>query len=301
MSSFSEMLAKMNGLLPIIILSIAIIILIVIFNIVFARIKKKMLQRAKTKVQVSNIKIFSRILNISVILIIVMLGFLSYIKSWTGIGVALGLITAALGFALQKPITGVAAWLMVIFKRPFNVGDRITIAGFKGDVYDISLTHLYLDEIGTLADSEQHSGRNIMIPNYLLFEQTIINHTLLNDYVLNEITIAITYESNLDKAMEIVRKCADQLTKEYSSAMKSEAKVRLSLGESSVNLKLIYYAPVQKMSQIKTEIIKNIYHKIQKDTEVFFAYPHTEIVYKDKAEEKDEEKKGGKFWKKGKK
>ena len=43
-----------------------------------------------------------------------------------------------LGWSLQRPVTGVAAWLMVMIKRPFMIGDRIIIQGVRGDVLEIS-------------------------------------------------------------------------------------------------------------------------------------------------------------------
>ncbi|MBI2632110.1 mechanosensitive ion channel [Candidatus Pacearchaeota archaeon] len=146
--NFSLFSFDFNGIIPFLeVLAIA-LILIILFNLILLFVKRSLLKRAKSKNQISNIKILSRIINIVVVILIIILSFFSYVRSWTGIGVVLGLLTAALGFALQKPITGVAAWLMVVLKRPFRVGDRITIGGVKGDVYDISLTHLYIDEVG---------------------------------------------------------------------------------------------------------------------------------------------------------
>jgi small-conductance mechanosensitive channel len=49
---------------------------------------------------------------------------------------------------LQKPISGVVAWLIIVTRRPFYIGDRIIIAGKKGDISNITLTYFLLDEIG---------------------------------------------------------------------------------------------------------------------------------------------------------
>jgi len=271
MNSLSVFLEGMNGFAPILGIGVVVIIFILLFKIIFALFKKKMLQKARTKIQISNIKIFSRILNTLVIFLIIIFGFLSYMKSWAGIGVAIGLITAALGLSLQRPITGIAAWVMLVFKRPFRIGDRITVGDFTGEVYDISLTHLYLDETGLLPDSEHHSGRNVMIPNYMLFEQAIINHTLLNDHVINEVEFEIKYGSNIDKAMEITKECTDSLTLVYSKNIKRKNEVRISLKPNAIVIKSIYYAPISEMSRIKTEIIKRIYERIKKQKDVQFG------------------------------
>ena len=83
-----------------------------------------------------------------------------------------------LGWSLQAPVTGIAAWLMLILKHPFKIGDRVIIAGITGDVMDITLTHVILNQVGGTVSSEERSGRGILIPNAILFAQTITNYTL---------------------------------------------------------------------------------------------------------------------------
>jgi small-conductance mechanosensitive channel len=272
----------LDGIFPILKVLIIVGLLIFGFSFVVKKVKQRLLAKTNSKIHRSNIKILARILNVSFVVLVVLFAFLSYLKSWAGIGVFLGLLTAALGFALQKPITGIAAWIMVIFKRPFNVGDRVTIGKVKGDVYDITLSHVYIDEVGGTVESEQHSGRNVMVPNHLLFEETIINHTLLNELVLNEVVFSVTYESNLDKAMNIAHECANKLTEKYASSINKDTKVRISLGDSGVVIRVLFHVPVQQLSKIKSDITKSIYDKIMKDKEVDFAYPHTTFISKDK-------------------
>ena len=141
------------------------ILLIVIFNFIVKIIKRRLLRKATSKSQKSNIKIFARILSVIFIVVALLVTFFSYFSSWTGLGIFAGLATAGLGFALQRPITGIAAWIMIIVKRPFRIGDRICIGDVKGEIYDITLTHVYLDEMGGMFDSSMYSGRNIMIPS----------------------------------------------------------------------------------------------------------------------------------------
>ncbi len=282
MGKIIEFINWIDGVFPILKILVIVAVLIFIFSFFVQMIKRTLLRRARSKVHISNIKILSRILNTTFAALVILFAFLSYVKSWTGIGVVLGLLTAALGFALQKPITGIAAWLMVILKRPFNVGDRVTIGKVKGDVYDITLFHIYIDEVGGTVESEQHSGRNIMVPNHMLFEDVIINHTLLNELVLSEVVFSVTYESNLDKAMHIAYECAHNLTHQYASSINKDTKVRISLGDSGVIIRVLFHAPVQQLSRLKSDITKKIYDKVTKEKEVDFAYPHTTFISKDK-------------------
>lgn len=261
---------------------IFVILLITLFNISLKIAKKNLLKKSKNKKQISNIKIFTRILNIIFVILILFAAFFSYIGSWTGLGVVVGLLTAALGFALQRPITGVAAWIMVVIKRPFSIGDRIIIGNVRGDVYDISLTHIYIDEVGGLINSDAPSGRNIMIPNHLLFEQNIINYNLTDDYVLGNVSVDITYESNMDKAMKIAEDSAKKFVKDYFKEKKQEIKIRVKMKDASMEVRVLFYVPAKLIYEISSNITKEIYDKIKKEKDVEIAYPHTEIVFKDK-------------------
>jgi len=260
------------------------LVLLLIFAVGFlvGIAKRHLLKKAKSKKQISNIKIFTRVTNIFFIVLIMFVAFFSYSGSWTGLGIFAGLLTAGLGFALQRPITGIAAWFMVVLKRPFSIGDRIIIGNVKGEVYDITLTHTYLDEIGGAIDTEDYSGRNIMVPNYLLFEQNIINYTLMDDYVLGEVLVDVTYESDLEKAIKIAYDSAIKFVEDFSKSAKKDPKVRVKMGPSSVTLKVRFFAPIKLMSETKSNINMEIFSRIREEKEVEIAYPHTEIVFKNK-------------------
>lgn len=258
------------------------ILVILLFNFFVQSVKIRLLKHAKSKAQKSNIKIFSRILNVTFIVIVFFFTFFSYFGSWAGLGVVMGLITAGLGFALQKPITGVAAWIMVIVKRPFQVGDRICIGEVRGEVYDLTLTHIYLDEIGGTLDSSLHSGRNIMVPNHMLFEQNIINYTLTNDYVLEEVNFDVTYESDLDRAFEIAKEVADKHAGQFATKEKWQPAYRVKMEASSMKVRILFYAPISDIYRVSSDMTRDIYNIVKKDKNVEIAYPHMELVMKDK-------------------
>jgi small-conductance mechanosensitive channel len=198
-------IGAVEALLPFVQMMIVIAIFLVTSRLALITIRRRLIQNARSKKQISDIKIFSRIFNVIIFCLIFFIAFFSYIGSWSGLGIFAGLITAGLGFALQKPITGVAAWLMIVIKRPFSVGDRIKIGETKGEVYDITLTHVYIDETGGMAETEDHSGRNVMVPNYKLFESDIINYTLTNDLIMGEVNLVINFKSNIEKAIRIIK------------------------------------------------------------------------------------------------
>lgn len=270
------------------------IILLAIFSIfivLFKIIKRGLLKKAKNKKDISNITVFLDFLKYSFILLIGIFAITSYYGQWGDIGFIAGLLTVALGWALQKPIAGVVAWIIIISKRPFHIGDRIEINTMKGDITDITLTHIYLNEIGGTIDGEELSDRTIMIPTSIIFDDEIINYNHKDNLILDEVISSITYESNLEKAEEIVKESAkkiiEQLKKQYPKQYSNKhPHTRLQFKDSGVDVTVRYHTIATQRNQISTDIRREIYKQIRRTPEVEFAYPHTEVLLRDKEQKK---------------
>jgi len=273
---FGNMVPTIKGVLTV-------IIALIISSTVMGFIRTVLLKRhGHTKHHISNVKLFTRAINYLILILVIIVVVSYYSGSWESIGIIIGLMSAALGFALQKPITGVAAWIMIIFKRPFEIGDRIVVGDYKGDVKDIGITHIYLDEIGGTVQSEENSGRTVIVPNHYMFDHDIINYTLQNDYVLDEVVTMVTYESNLELTKKIVLKAAKRLTKDFRKVMSMDPYVRTFFEDSGIKVYVRYYVPARRRQETASEITQYIFADIKKIRNVEIAYPHTEIVFKDK-------------------
>lgn len=111
----------------------------------------------------------------------------------------LGLISLVLGFALQAPITSFIAWIYLVFRRSYLVGDRIQIKGFRGDVVEISyLDTSILECSGDYLGNDRKSGRIIRFPNSLILREEIINYSGPDvPFIWNETQLQIAYTSDL--------------------------------------------------------------------------------------------------------
>lgn len=265
---------------------IAIIISIVISTIILKLIKRHLLKKVKTKKDTSNVTVFLDLLKYLFILFVVIIAFSSYYGSWGELSFVIGLLTVALGWALQKPVSGVVAWLIIITKRPFHIGDRVIISDVKGDITSITLTHIFLDELGGTIDGEEKSNRTIMIPTSAIFDKEIVNYNHENDYILDEIVSTITYESNLKDAEKIVIDSACEIMtpfwKKFPKRIPKEPHIRLSFKDSGIDLTVRYHTIATKRNRIATDIIREIHRRVRKSENVEFAYPHTEVLLRNK-------------------
>jgi small-conductance mechanosensitive channel len=282
MEEFNEVINEIRAFIPLIRSVITVVIVFIFFSLIISLVKKALLRKATRKRQISNIEIFSRVLRYILLIFLIIFALSSYAGSWAGLGIGIGLFSAALGWALQKPITGVAGWIMVVTRRPFDIGDRIIIGNVRGDVANITLSHIYLKEIGGIVAGEENSGRIIMVPNSTLFEKNIINYTQKDDYILDQVTITVTYESNLDKAIEIGIESAKKYTADVIKATKKKPYVRTYSKPSGVDVHVRYYSHAKRIQEISSKITKDMLESIKKTKNVRVAYPHTEVLIRKK-------------------
>lgn len=263
-----------------------IIVSFIIFSIILKLVKRQLLKKVKNKKQMSNVTVFLDLLKFLFVLLLVITVFSSYHGQWGELGFIVGLLTVALGWALQKPISGVVAWLILITRRPIHIGDRVIISDIKGDITAITLTHIFLDEVGGTIDGEEKSGRSVMIPTSIIFEKEIINYTHRDDYILDEVITAITYESNLKKAEKIiiatVRKIMKPFWEKFPKRIAKEPHTRLVFKDSGIDVIVRYSSLTTKRNKIATDITRELFNQIRKTKDVEIAYPHTEVLFREK-------------------
>ena len=107
----------------------------------------------------------------------------------TSIIAVLGAAGLAIGLALQGTLSNVAAGLMLVFLRPFKIGDWIEAAGMSGSVREIGLFTTKIDTFDNVF---------ISVPNSSIWSSSIVNHSRYKTRRL-DLDIGIDYSSDLDK------------------------------------------------------------------------------------------------------
>ena len=211
--------------------------------------------------------------------IIAIFGIISLGGSLKTLGISAGFLGMVLGWSLQAPVTGIAAWLMLILKRPFRIGQRVIIAGITGDVMDITLTHVILNQVGGTVAGEERSGRGILIPNAILFGQTITNYTFDVDYILDEVPVRITFQSDWQEAERILINAAKEVTADIIKETGEEPFIRAELFDAGVLMRLRYKTPPDERPENVSAIVKIVFHEFAASDKVEFCYPHSEVLY----------------------
>ncbi|HEY1252545.1 MAG TPA: mechanosensitive ion channel family protein [Thermoanaerobaculia bacterium] len=131
---------------------------------------------------------------------------------WYGAAVSVGLISLIFGWALQAPLTSFFAWIFLLLRRPYRVGDRIRIGSATGDVIDVGYLDTTLWEFGGEFLSTDHpSGRIIRFPNSMVFNTMVYNYSWpLFPYIWNEITVQLAYETDLEFVTDVLRTTVEE-------------------------------------------------------------------------------------------
>ena len=130
----------------------------------------------------------------------------------------------AIGLAMQGTLSNFAAGVMLLIFRPFKIGDYVEVAGTAGSVQEIGIFSSVL-----------HTPDNVKItvPNSAIYGDTVKNYSA-NDTRRNDLAIGISYDDDIGRAIETIRKV---LSGDSRVLGNPEAVVAVSeLGDSSVNL-----------------------------------------------------------------
>jgi small-conductance mechanosensitive channel len=135
----------------------------------------------------------------------------------------LGLVTAGLAFALQKVVTAVAGYFVILRGRVFNVGDRIVMGGVRGDVIALDFTQTTIMEMGqpppvqgaeppVWVRSREYTGRVVTVTNSKIFDEPIYNYTRDFPYIWEELVLPIGYSADRERAEAILLSVAERHT-----------------------------------------------------------------------------------------
>lgn len=180
--------------------------------------------------------------------IIVVVGIVSiWFDDPTRLTTALGLVTAGLAFALQRVITAVAGYFIILRGKTFNVGDRIVMGGVRGDVIALSFMQTKIMEMGQppsvssdepamWVHSRQFTGRIVTVSNDKIFDEPIYNYTYHFPFVWEEVRLPVRYGDNRAEAEAILLAAAKRhaVTGEHLTAKhreELERRYRLPIGD----------------------------------------------------------------------
>lgn len=233
------------------------------------------------------------------------IGFLLIGRIWfegmASVATFLGLLSAGLAIALRNPVTDMAGWLFIVWRKPFDVGDRIEIGNRKGDVIDIRFFKFTILEIGNWTKSDQSTGRVIHIPNHFVLQKSIANYTSDFNFIWNEIEIVVTFESDWRKAKEIITEIVNSHSEDYVADAETQIRrakksyliqyknltpiVYTEVVDIGVKLTIRHLSHARRRRGLNQLIWEDVLDRFSKESNIDFAY-NTLRIYQNQIEGK---------------
>lgn len=201
----------------------------------------------------------------------------------------LGILSAGLAIALKELVANLVGWAFILWRRPFEVGDRIEIGEVAGDVIDLRIFQFTLLEIGNWVHADQSTGRIIHVNNGRIFSDNLANYSKGFQYIWHEIPVLVTFESDWKKAREILKDIADRHGQELSEAAAQKLRmaarrfmifyttltptVYTSVADCGVLLTLRYLCDPRRRRSTEQAVWEDILEAFAANEDIDFAYP----------------------------
>ena len=187
------------------------------------------------------------------ILILVMVAVLAQFGvQTTSIIAVLGAAGLAVGLALQGTLANIAAGVLLLFLRPFKIGEYIDAGGVAGTVREIGLF---------ATEFESYDGIFVMVPNSQLASAAITNYSRLPTRRL-DLVIGISYGDNMNQAMTVLNDLLvhdDRILKEPAHQVMVK-----EMADSSVNLNLRCWPKRQDYWSLLFDLTKQAKERLDK-------------------------------------
>ena len=163
-------------------------------------------------------------------------------------------IAAALVIGTKELIMCVLGAIVRTTTKSYTIGDRIEIAGLRGDVIDYGLVGTTILEIGP---GHYRTGRALTFPNSLLLSNAVVNETYTDEYVLHIIAIPLPLTADWRTAQTAVLDAANDLCAAYIEPARTHMTVlsrEHGLGVPTVEPKLIVQLPEAEKMKILVRV-----------------------------------------------
>jgi small-conductance mechanosensitive channel len=192
-------------------------------------------------------------------LVLVLIGF-ALATAATGlplskIAIVFGALSVGIGLGLQSIVNNLVSGVILIFERPFHVGDFIEVAGKSGRVQDIGIRSSKLTSL---------TGSEIIVPNGDLLAGHVINWTRTNDHIRVDLVLKLAPGTDLQTDLQTAR---ELIKAEINGSPYTMQNLPPEILLSSINgqvyeLKVLFWIINIRQEQLtKSEILSGIYRR----------------------------------------
>lgn len=266
---FSQMLTRLMAHLPYLLLGFVVFL----FFLIVARLVKRILKVAgrQTRLDKTLADLLGRIASAFTIIFGLFVAAVIIFPTFApgDLIAGLGITSVAIGFAFKDVLQNFFAGVLILWRRPFVVGDEIRVGNYEGTVEEITTRSTRV---------RTYDGERAVLPNGDVYTNAVLVRTAYNNRRIR-LTIGIGYNDSIERARAVIH---DVLKKTDGVLNEPGPLVFLSeLAPSSVNFTIFFWTN-SRQANVLTVIDKAItgIKEALDEAKIDIPYPHTVVLQK---------------------
>ncbi len=184
----------------------------------------------------------------------------------SSLAIIAGFLSVGIGFGLQNITSNFISGLILLFERPIEVGDTVTVGDQLGTVTGINLR---ATEVNTWENID------IIIPNSAFVEDNVINWSHGEEYIRISCPVGVAYGVDTEKVQKILYEIAREHPKVLETPEPNVLFVEF--GDSSLNFELrVWIKTPRRRAQVKSEINYEIDRRFREEN-IEIPFPQRDL------------------------
>ncbi|APO72259.1 mechanosensitive ion channel MscS protein (plasmid) [Rhizobium gallicum] len=179
-----------------------------------------------------------------------------------------GVVGVAIGFGAQTVVKDIISGMFYLLDDAFRVGEYIQSGNYKGSVESFSLRSVKL---------RHHRGAVYIVP----FSELGAIQNMSRDWVIEKLTITVTYDADVEKARKIIKKVGQELfaDPEFKAVTIEPLKMQgiESFGDSGLLLRMKFMTLPGEQFTLKRRALRMI-HQAFNDAGIRIAVPTVQVA-----------------------
>lgn len=260
------------------------IILIVLSLFLYHLLKKWSYSQNKNIKKRHLVFMFSKYL---ILFISIFLLFITWIRVIDSILLTFFIVIAIMFFSIKGGVSNILGWFMILNKHYFKIYDQIQINGTKGIVLEIHPFYFVVMEVANWFEEDETTGRTVKIPNNMILNHRVFNYNSINPFIWKEIHFSLTFDSNWEKAEQIMNTVAKDYLYEFNIKYLSDPDFKdkiltqlqlyngkllpqqvINITDEAIVLKVRFIVYYNKGSKVTTKLNRNILKAFSKENDI---------------------------------
>jgi small-conductance mechanosensitive channel len=199
--------------------------------------------------QIDQLSSVLALVRLAIVIAGVLLAFAASGISIDKLTVVLGALSVGIGLGMQNIVSNFVSGIILIFERPFQIGDYVELADKKGRIRDIGIRSSRMIT---------GQGSEVIIPNGDLVSNRLVNWSSNDSSLKTELSIKVSSDTDL----QVVREMIQQEVTQLEGALKSRPAEILvtAIGSDSIELKLsIWISSIYSEATVKSQLLEHLF------------------------------------------